>query len=117
MALTINTLAYNQDSFLSQDKVQYTGPSHTFQDKDTLVLGRTAPKPTSTFAGMARSLIKRVKTVTLADGSRVDAMITTETAFPVGAADAIIDGMRDDMGDFLISADAGNLIKKHDITY
>lgn len=117
MAVTLNTLAYNQDAFVTPNKVQYTGPGNTFQDKDLLTLGRVAPKPTADFEGMARTSVKRVKTITLADGSRKDAIIEVIASFPVGTANATIDAMRDDVGDFLISADAGTLMKNHDITY
>lgn len=117
MALTLNTLVYNQDAALTPNKVQYTGPSNTFQDKDLLVLGRVNPKPTADFDGVSRTSVKRVKTVTLANGKRYDAIIETTTSFPVGITNTVIDGMRDDMGDFLISADAGTLMKNFDITY
>lgn len=117
MAITLNTLAYNQDAFVTPNKVRYTGPSNTFQDKDILDLGRVAPKPTVDFDGVARSSIKRVKTITLANGKRYDAHIEVTCSFPVGTANATIDAMRDDVGDFLISADAGTLLKNHDVTY
>lgn len=117
MAITLNTLAYNQDAAISANKVPYNGPSNTFAVKDILVLGRTPPKPTPTFAGVARTSTKRVKTATMPDGSKADGIIEVITSFPVGFPDATIDGMRDDVGDFLISADGGTLIKGHDITY
>lgn len=117
MAITLNTLAYNQDAFMNPNKVQYTGPSNTFQDKDLLSLGRTAPKATATSEGVARSSVKRVKTITLADGTRKDAIIEVNCAFPVGTSNATIDAMRDDVGDFLIGTEAGTLLKNHDLTY
>lgn len=117
MSVTLNTLAYSQDSFQTPNRVLYAGPSNTFQVKDHLVLSRTAPKPSGTFLGMARAQVKRVKTLTLDTGLKADAIITVDIAIPVGAANADIDALRDDVGDFMISADAGSLIKNHDLTY
>jgi hypothetical protein len=66
---------------------------------------------------MARSEVKRTKTVDLDDGSQADAIITVNVALPVGMAQADADSLRDDVGDFLISADAGTLVWNHDINY
>jgi len=117
MSITLNTLAYSQDSFVSKDKVQYTGPAHTFSVKDLLTLSRTLPKPDKTFAGVARAEAKRTKTVTLADGSKADAIVTITCSLPVGMAQADADALRDDVGDFAISAAAGTLFWSHDLTY
>lgn len=117
MSITLNTLAYSQDAFVSANKVNYTGPSHTFAVKDLIVLGRTAAKPTSTFAGVARSEMKRTKTVTLADGSKADAYVTCTTAFPVGISEADADALRDDLGDLVISATGKLVAWNHDLTH
>lgn len=117
MSIILNTLAYNQDAFITKDKVQYTGPSHTFSVKDTLTLARTLPKATAQFAGVARAEAKRTKTVTLADGSKADAIITVSCSLPVGMAQADADALRNDIGNFAISADGGTLFWKHDLTY
>lgn len=117
MTITINTLAYNQDAFVTSDKVSYTGPSHTFSAKDTLTLARTAPKPTATFRGVARAEAKRTKTVTLDDGTTADAIVTVTCSLPVGMAKADADALRDDVGDLTISATAETLFWNHDLTY
>lgn len=117
MAITLNTLAYSQDSFVTGNKVKYVGPDNTFSVKDLLTLGRTEPKSTSTFAGVARAEAKRTKTVTLADGSEADAIVTISCSLPVGMAKADADALRDDVGDFAISADAETLFWNHDLTY
>lgn len=116
VAFTINTLAYSQDTSISRDKVLYVGPSNTFATKDQWSLGRTAPKATTTFRGIARAEVKRTKTVTLDDGTKADAIVTTNFSFPVGMSQADADALRDDQGDFLLSTDAGNLAWKHDIS-
>lgn len=117
MSITLNTVAYGQDVPLSPNKVPYVGPDNSYTAKDLLTLGRTAPKPTSTYAGNARYEVKRTKTVTLADSTTADIIVTTSFSIPVGAADADIDSLRDDVGDFLISADCGSLVKNGDLTY
>lgn len=116
MAITLNTLAYNQDSFVSSNKVLYTGPDNTFSVKDQLTLSRTAPKATTTFAGVARAEAKRTKTVTLADSSTAEAIVTISCSLPVGMAKADADALRDDIGDFAISTDAEELFWDHDLT-
>lgn len=117
MSITLNTLVYNQDSFATPDKVIYNGPAHTFTMKDVLALSRTAPKKTATFAGVARAEAKRTKTVTLADGTTADAIVTFSVSLPVGMAQADADALRDDIGDFAISAAGGTLTWNHDLTY
>lgn len=117
MSITLNTVAYSQDSFETPNKVRYVSPTHTFTAKDILSLSRVAPKPTPDFAGVARAEAKRTKTVTLADGSKAEAIVTISCSLPVGMAEADVTALRDDVGDFAISADAGSLFWKHDLTY
>jgi len=117
MSITLNTVAFAQDSILTPNKVQYASDSNTFSSKDLLSLGRTAPKPTSTFRGVARSEFKRTQTVTLDDDSTYDAIITVSVSLPVGIVEADATALLDDVGDFLISADATTLCVNHDIFY
>lgn len=116
MAITLNTLAYNQDAFVNPNKVQYTGPANTFTTKDVLSLGRVIPKPTKTFAGVAKAEVKRTKTVTLTDGSKADAIVTLSCSLPVGMAKADADALRDDVGDFALLTACDDLFWKHDLT-
>lgn len=117
MAITLNTLAYNQDSFVSNNKVLYTGPSHSFSVKDVISLGRTAAKPTATFAGVARSETKRTKTVVLnGDASTTgEAIVTLTTSFPVGMAEADADSLVNDVCDFGLATEGNALYWDHDI--
>lgn len=117
MTITINTLAYNQDAFVTKDNVVYTGPANTFTTKDILSLSRVAPKPVNGFAGVAKAQAKRTKTVTLADGSHADAIVTISCSLPVGMAKADADALRDDIGDLAISATGETLFWNHDLTY
>jgi hypothetical protein len=117
MSITLNTVVFNQDTFVSGDKVLYTSANNTFSSKDRLTLARTAPKASTSFAGVARAEAKRTKTVTLADGSQADAIVTFSVSFPVGMAKVTADALRDDIGDFAISAAAETLCWNHDLTY
>lgn len=117
MPITLNTLVYNQDAFVNPNAVDYTGPSHSFAVKDKISLSRTAAKPTSTFAGVAKAQAKRTKTVTLADGSKADAIVTIHCSLPVGMVKADADALRDDIGDLAISATGETLFWNHDLTY
>lgn len=117
MPITVNTVAFTQDSFQTPNKVQYTSPSHNFSEKDMLTLARTAPKPTATYKGVGRFEVKRTKTVTVADGSQKDALVTLNVAFPVGISDADADALVDDVGDWIITAEGKGALRKHDLTF
>ncbi len=116
MTITINTLAYESDAALNPNLNRYIGPDHTFATKDLLDLGRTAPKPTTLSAGVARAKAKRTKTVTLADGSTADAIVYIECSLPVGMSKTDADALRDDIGDFAISSNGDALFWTHDIS-
>lgn len=114
MAITVNTRAYNSDR-VAADSVGYVGPAHTFSVPDTLVLKRTAPKPTADFAGVSRVSAKFSRQVVLADASKATAIVEVTTSLPVGMAEADVDLIRDDMGDFLLLTAADDLFLKQDI--
>lgn len=115
MTITVNTKAYAFDTNTTPDIGRHVGPAQTHSVKDYLELKRTAPKPTPTFAGVARSSAKFVRTVTLGDGSKADAIFEGSFSIPVGMAEADVDSLRDDAGDFLISSNGDDLVWKHDI--
>lgn len=119
MAITLNTLSYNQDSWVNKDRLVYVGPSNTFQVKDTLTLGRTTPTASATYSGNARYQVKRVKSLTLtgALSTKADAIVDVSISIPVGAANADIDALLDDVGDWLASADGKTMVKTFDITW
>lgn len=116
MTITVNTKAFDLDSYASKDKAGYRGPSHTVSAKDMLTLARIDPKPTSTFAGVARAEAKFTRTFTLGDGTTADAIATASFSIPVGAAEADVDSLRDDLGDLLISTNGDDLVWKRDIS-
>lgn len=110
MAVTLNTLAYSQDTFLNPNKVQYIGPAHTTGVVDTLTMLRVDPKPTKDSDGVAKAEVRRTKTVTLANGKKVNAVVYSGVQFPVGMTVADADALRDDVGDFVISANGKDLL-------
>jgi hypothetical protein len=117
MSITLNTVVFDYDSQPTPNKCLYVSGDNTFSSKDQLALGRTSPKPTATYAGNARSEVKRTKTVTLADGSEADAIVTVSVSLPVGISSSDAAALCDDVGDFLISGDALTLVYNHDINY
>jgi len=114
MTITVNTRAYNADR-VAADSVGYIGPAHTFSTPDTLMLKRTAPKATSAFAGVSRVSAKFSRSVVLADATKGTAIVEVVTSLPVGMAEADVDLIRDDMGDFLLLTAADDLFLKQDI--
>lgn len=117
MSITLNTLVYNQDAFVTPNRVNYVGPDGTFAVKDILSLARTAPKATKDFAGVARAEVKRTKTVTLANGLTADAIFTVSCSLPVGMSKTDADALRNDVGAFIQSAQGDTLAWNHDLTY
>lgn len=115
MTVTVNTKAYAFDTNPTPDIGRHVGPASTYSVKDYLDMKRVAAKPTSTFAGVARSSAKFVRTVTLGDGSKADAICEASFSIPVGMAEADVDSLRDDLGDLLISSNGDDLVFKHDI--
>lgn len=115
MSITLNTVVYANDVALSPNKYQYLSPDHDHDSVDSLVLSRTASKPTATFAGVTRAEAKRTQTVTLADGSTADAIVTVSCSFPVGMAKADADALRDDIGDLAIATEGEELFWSHTI--
>lgn len=115
MTVTVNTKAYAFDSNPTPDAGRHNGPAATYAVKDFLDMRRVAAKPTADFAGMARASAKFVRTLTLADGTKADAIAEATFAIPVGAAEADVDSLRDDLGDLLISTNGDDLVWKHDI--
>lgn len=116
MSITLNTLAYSQDTAPTPDRVNYVGPSNTYTVKDELSLARVAAKPNGTYRGNARSEVKRTKTLTLDDSTTGDSIIKVQISTPVGSAIADVMALVNDVGDFLLSADAQTLIENEKIS-
>jgi len=115
MSITLNTIVFTGDVYPSPEKYQYLASNHTFSSTNKLTLARTAPKATATFAGVARSEVKRTKTVTLADSTTADAIVTVNMSLPVGMAEADADAIVNDVADFLLAAGANDLYWNHNL--
>lgn len=111
--MLLNTRTYTVDR-TNPDSVKYVGPANTLSVSDTFEQKRVYPKPTATFAGVARPTAKRVKTVVLnGDAASVaDAIINISGSMPVGMADADIDALLADGAAYLGSPEAKALFKK-----
>jgi len=116
MTVTVNTKAYAFDTNMTPDSARHTGPAQTAADKDYLDLKRVAPKPTADFDGVSRATAKFVRTKTLASGRKVELIAEANFSVPVGVAQADVDSIRDDLGDFLIASNGSDLVWKADIT-
>jgi hypothetical protein len=118
MSITVNITSYNADSF-QKDQVGYIGPAKTVSVKDDLRLARTAPKPTTTFSGLARTSAKLSRTFTLTGALTPtgDAIIDVQVAVPVGYTAANVDSLLNDMGALLSSASFKTHVKSQQIAY
>jgi hypothetical protein len=118
MSITISTKAYNQDR-IAPDSIAYTGPANTLSVSDVLELKRVYPKPVKGFAGVAKPQAKITRTVTLADTTTAEAILTVSASLPVGIADADVASMIADASSLLAleTANTTSLFKKLDITY
>lgn len=115
MSFTLNTKAYAFDTNPSSDVGRHVGPAHTLSVKDLIDLKRVMPKPTSTFAGVARAGVKIARTVTLSSGAKAEAIVEVSSSLPVGMVQADVDSIRDDLGDLLISSNGSDLFWKQKI--
>lgn len=119
MSLTISTKTYEADAAVSANQIPYKGPANTLAVKDRLDLYRTNPKETAAFSGVGRSRTKFVRTLTLTGAKTAsgDAIGDINVSIPVGASDASIDALADDIASFTASAAFKLLLKKLDITH
>lgn len=114
MSLTINTIAFT--AYRSQpDSLVLAAPTNGVSMTDTVALSRVFPKPVKDNLGVGRPRLKRVKTLTLANGTKKDAIIEVSGSVPVGASDADVLALLDDVADTLDMQDAKDLFTKLDI--
>jgi hypothetical protein len=116
MSITLNTLAYSQDTAPNPERMNYVGSSNTYTTRDELSLARTQPKPNGDYRGNARFEVRRTKTLTLDDDKMSDCVVKVQVSVPVGAAIADVMALVDDVGDFLISSDAQTLVENEKIS-
>lgn len=115
---TISTKTYSQDR-ISPDAITYAGPANTLSIVDIIEMKRVYPKPVKGFLGVAKPQIKLTRTVTLADTTTKDAILTIGGSLPVGMSEADIVALLTDAGSVIATEVAGttNVFKKLDITY
>lgn len=116
MAIVLNTVSFSMDTYQTPNRVTYVSPANTFTTKDVLSLSRTPAKPGGGTRGVARSAAKRTRTVTLDDGTKQDAIVEITCSLPVGMSKTDADALRDDVGDFAVSAEGEALFWKHDLS-
>lgn len=114
MPVTLNTVVFNPYRTLP-DSATLASSLNTLSVTDTLQLSRVFPKPTKDNLGVARPRVKRVKTLTLADGSKKDAIIEVSGSIPVGASTTDILALLDDTADALDDQNAKDLFTALDI--
>lgn len=118
MAITLNTKSYDLDAWQNPNLVYYRGPAADHKTRDEVALGRTPPKANASGPGTARAMIRVAKTVfDTAGNPRGDVIMTTNISYPVGATDAELDAVRDDLGDLLISTAGGAVVNDFDLTH
>lgn len=105
MALTVNSKSYTADGWDS-NSVRFQGPSHTVSVKDRLIQKKTDPKPTDTFSGVSRFMVKLTRTVGLTGAKTTtgDNSVTIDFANCVGTSDADRDALCADLGAYIASA-------------
>lgn len=114
MSVTLNTVVFNSYRTLP-DSMTLASSLHTLSVTDTLQYSRVFPKPTKDNLGVARPRFKRVKTLTLADGSKKDAIIEVSGSIPVGASSSDILALLDDTADALAEQNSKDLFTALDI--
>jgi hypothetical protein len=114
MTITVNTKPYSSYRALP-DSNTMSGPAHTASVHDTIAFRRKFAVKTKDFAGVNRPGVKLVRTLTLADATKADALIDISGSIPVGAADADILSLLSDAAVVLGLTDAQDLFKKLDV--
>lgn len=114
MAITVNTKSYSSYRALP-DSNTLAGPAQTASINDSITLRRKFAVKTKDFAGVNRPGVKLVRTLTLADATKADAIIDISGSIPVGAADADILSLLSDASVTLGLTDAQDLFKKLDV--
>lgn len=117
MALSVNTKSYDLDSYRGSDIARYNGPVHSLSASDYIDVKRTAPKPTSTFAGVGKGSVKLTRNVTDGTDSLGNGILEISTSFPVGASATELQGMIDDLAAWLATAVADDVFISQDITH
>ncbi len=116
MSLTVNTKTYSNDVARSPDSYRYiNGVAHTFQSPDLIDVWRKAPIVTSDSAGKARSLAKITRGVTDGTDYVGDGIVKIEISVPADAQAADVEAIITDLGTWLLTAEADNVLVGHQL--
>lgn len=111
MALTVNTVSYSDDGSSGIDHQRYSSASHTGGDNnDYIDVKRSRSNPTADFAGVLRGSVKLTRSVTDGTDTLGNAIVEIKTSIPVGTATAEAQDLLDDLGAWLATAEADNVI-------
>jgi hypothetical protein len=115
MSLTIDSATYENDVPRSSDIMRYLGPSHTLSTNDFVDLSRTAPKPTTDYAGKGRARFKLTRNATDGSESLGDIIADLQISIPVGTQASEATALIDDLAAWLATTAADDLFVSHDI--
>lgn len=117
MALTVNAKTYDKDTERTPDIVRYTGPAATLSSKDQLDAARVPPKSTEVGVGRGKARIKITRALTDGTDPVGDGIIEVHVSLPVGAAAAEMQALVTDLGTFMLTATADEILIDQDITH
>lgn len=114
MALTVNAKTYNNDTSRSADIFRYLGPAHDSDSNDMIDLYRySAP---SGALGTVKSKVRFKLTRAATDGTdqlSTDYIVDLLISVPTGAATAEVAALVDDLGAWLATSAADDLVQSH----
>jgi len=118
MSLTPGALTYTPDSY-QKDQVGYVGVLKTASVKDDIVVGRTLPKPVSTFSGVLKTRYKLTRTYALTGALTPtgDIIVEVSASVPVGMSSTDVATVKGVIADMVTEADFLTLIRDGKITY
>jgi len=112
MALTVNAKTYNNDTSRSPDIYRYLGPSHDSDTNDMIDLYRYPPPSGAVGSVKSKSRIKLTRSCT--DGTdqlSTDAIVDIVVSVPTGTATAEVAALVDDLGAWLATTAADDLVQ------
>jgi len=115
MSVAFNSKTYVNDVQLSKDIMRYLGPAHTLSRNDYVDLGRTAPKPTLTYAGKGRARFKLTRTATDGTDTIGDIIADVAISIPVGCQESEMDAILADLAAYFATASAESLFQDQKI--
>lgn len=114
MPLTVNAKTYNNDVARSPDIYRYLGPSHDADSNDMIDLYRYPAPSGDPGTVKSKSRIKLTRSTT--DGTSqlsTDAIVDIVVSVPTGTATAEIAALVDDLGAWLATTAADDLVQSH----